>query len=131
LCNSRLALAFLIACLTTSHSFSQQVESCSVPRTEHGHPDFHGVWILKFLTPLERPTGVQNLIITAEQARELTTASQFQLREVTDPDEYINGANSYGLVEGEYRNGSSMAGPLIVFMLLKNGTDKMVISDDG
>ena len=93
----RLALAFLIGFLTTSHSFSQQLESYSVPRTEHGHPDFQGVWMLKFLTPLERPNGAQKLIVTPEQARELATASQFQLGEVTDPDDYINGANSLGL----------------------------------
>jgi hypothetical protein len=100
----RLALTVLIASLAAPHSYSQQLESYSVPRTEHGHPDFQGVWMLKFLTPLERPDGVQNLIITPEQARELAMGSQFQLAEVTDPDDYINGANSLGLVQGEYRS---------------------------
>lgn len=60
--------------------------------------------MLNSLTPLERPDGALNLIITSEQAQELSTADQFQLEEVTDPDDYINGANSFGQVEGEYRS---------------------------
>jgi len=59
--------------------------------------------MLRFLTPLERPDGVQNLIVTPERAREIVTASQFQISELTDPDDYINRTNSLGLVEGEYR----------------------------
>lgn len=99
----RLTLAFLIAFLITLDAFAQQLEPYSVPRTEHDDPDFQGVWMLRFLTPLERPDGVQNLVVTPEQAREIITASQFQLEEVTDPDDYINGGSSLALVEGEYR----------------------------
>ncbi len=99
----RFTIAFLIIFLTTINTFAQQIEPYSVPRTEHNNPDFQGVWMLRSLTPLERPDGVQSLVVTPEQARKIVTASQFQLAEVTDPDDYINRINSLGLVEGEYR----------------------------
>ncbi|PHS16299.1 MAG: hypothetical protein COA78_04145 [Blastopirellula sp.] len=54
-------------------------------------------------TPLERPDDVQKLIISPEQGRVLATASQFQLPEIADPDDYSTRANSLGLVEDEYR----------------------------
>lgn len=100
----RLTLIFVSTILINANTFSQQIEPYSVPRTEHSHPDFQGVWMLNFLTPLERPEDVQNLIITPEQARALASTSQFQLEEVTDPDDYINGAHSLGIVKGEYRS---------------------------
>ena len=100
----RLTLAFLITSLTTIDTFAQQIDPYSVPRTEHDHPDFQGVWILKFLTPLERPEEAQSLVMTPEQARKLVATSQFQLPELTDPDDYINSGNNLGLVKGEYRS---------------------------
>ena len=64
----RLMLAFLIAFATTINAVAQQVEPYSVPRTEHGQPDLQGVWQDAFLTFLERPPGVENLIAEPEQA---------------------------------------------------------------
>jgi hypothetical protein len=100
----RIVIAFLFTFTASITAFAQQAASYSVPRTEYGHPDFQGVWMLDFLTPLERPDGVQNLILSQEQAIELASADQFQLSEVADPDDYIIGATSLGLVQGEYRS---------------------------
>jgi hypothetical protein len=41
--------------------------------------------------------------MTLEKARDLVTASQFQLPEVNDPDNNFNRTNNLGLVQGEYR----------------------------
>lgn len=41
------------------------------PRTEHGHPDFQGVYTFRTITPLNRPPELERLeTLTEEQARE-------------------------------------------------------------
>ena len=62
----RIVIAFLFTFTASITAFAQQAASYSVPRTEYGHPDFQGVWMLDFLTPLERPDGVQNLILSSK-----------------------------------------------------------------
>lgn len=39
----------------------------TLPRTEHGHPDFQGLWGNASLTPLSRPTNLENKLVYTEQ----------------------------------------------------------------
>lgn len=100
----RLTLAFLITFSTTIITAAQQDEPYSVPRTEHGHPDFQGVWMVGSYTPLERPDGVESLIVPPEQAAGFVAAGRAQIPEVADPDFVLHGIDQLSMVRGEYRS---------------------------
>jgi len=76
----------LLAILLMPASGYAQSDAYRVPRTEHGHPDFQGVWGTAFLTPLERPDGVTDLIVSPAQAEKLVAAIRKKRPAVTDPD---------------------------------------------
>jgi hypothetical protein len=75
----------------------------TAPRTEHGHPDFQGNWSTEFLTMLERPTGVQNLVAGPEQAEALAAGIRRMLPAVIDPDVQLHDIKQLAKVKGEYR----------------------------
>ena len=70
----RLALVALLASVASTATVAQQPRPYRVPRTEHGHPDFQGIWATAFLTMLERLPGVDGLVATPEQAEKLVAA---------------------------------------------------------
>jgi hypothetical protein len=83
---------------------AQQPSRYSVPRTEHGQPDFQGVWATRFVTRLERPTGVDNLVVSAEQMKEVAAAIRSKLPAVQDPDVGIENIEQLAHVNGQYRS---------------------------
>jgi hypothetical protein len=62
-----LRLAFLASLASGAASplaVAQPVQQYSVPHTAHGHPDIQGVWKTEFLTMLERPEGIGDLVVS-------------------------------------------------------------------
>jgi hypothetical protein len=84
-------------------ALAQQGARYVAPRTEYGHPDFQGVWVTEFLTMLERPTGVENLIASPEQAQAVAEAIRASMPSVIDPDFQISDIKQLARVKGEYR----------------------------
>jgi hypothetical protein len=72
-------------------------------RTENGQPDLQGVWVTEFLTPLERPDGVQHLVATPQQAEEVVRLIRARIPAVIDPDVHIHDIRQLTKVRGEYR----------------------------
>jgi hypothetical protein len=100
----RLAPLALAGCLALSGAaLAQQADRYAVPRTEHGHPDFQGVWATAFLTMLERPPGVANLIASPEQAQALVAAIRGGMPALVDPDFFVHDIRQLATVKGEYR----------------------------
>ena len=86
--SARLFAITLVACLFSSWGFAQSSstdETYTVPRTEHGHPDFQGVWSTRFNTGLERPEGLP-LVLSSEQATGFAHAVSGSLEGNVDPD---------------------------------------------
>ena len=40
----------------------------AVPRLSDGHPDFQGFYDVSTMTPVDRPRGVKNLVLTEQEA---------------------------------------------------------------
>ena len=96
--------AVLLVCLTSTFPIAaHNGERYTVPRTEHGHPDFQGIWATAFLTMLERPPGVANLVAPPEEARKLAAAIRANAPAVVDPDFQLQNIQQLALVKGEYR----------------------------
>jgi hypothetical protein len=58
----------LIGLLLAPFSLAQDA---SIPRTEHGHPDFQGTYTFRTITPLQRPVELADKeVLTPEEARE-------------------------------------------------------------
>jgi hypothetical protein len=97
-------LALLMSIAGSSAVLAQEGHrQYAAPRTEYGHPDFQGNWSTAFLTMLERPKGVDNLIASPEQAEALTTAIRKMMPAVIDPDVQIHDIKQLAMVKGEYR----------------------------
>ena len=99
----RVTLALLAWLATPTAGLAQQVEAYAVPRTAHGHPDFQGVWATEFLTRLERPPGVDNLVATPEQALVVAAAIRGGRPELVDPQLQTDNVSQLAMVQGEYR----------------------------
>ena len=54
----RALLAALALCATPAFA-----QPAAIPRAPDGHPDLHGYWFSGFLTPLERPDDVKELVV--------------------------------------------------------------------
>ena len=87
-----------------STGVAQEAEPYAAPRTAHGHADLQGVWVTEFLTMLERPPGVDALVLSPEQARGLAVALQGWQPEVIDPQVEFDGVSQLATVRGEYRS---------------------------
>src|SRR5262245_56576358 len=67
-----LTLLALVASIAASTPvLAQRAAPYTAPRTENGQPDFQGVWVTAFLTPLERPADVDYLVASPEQEKAL------------------------------------------------------------
>jgi hypothetical protein len=105
----RLILVALLASVGASTAaIAQQpkpdpTKSYKVPRTEHGHPDFQGIWATAFLTMLERLPGVEGLVATPEQAENLVSAIRGKMSPLVDPDVFVHDIQQLLKVKGEYR----------------------------
>jgi len=100
-----LAIA-LVASLCSSGSFAQSSDTddtYKVPRTEHGQPDFQGVWSTRFNTMLERPEGLP-LVLSPEQAAGFAQGIAGSLEGNADPDIDRLGPPVLAVVEGEHRS---------------------------
>ena len=102
----RLTLAALLASiagLLPTTAAQQQAKPYTVPRTEHGHPDFQGVWATAFLTTLERPSGVDGLIAAPEQVEKLVATLRGRASPLRDPDFDLHDIRQLAMVRGQYR----------------------------
>jgi hypothetical protein len=61
-----LIVAILAACLCAEAAAQAPY---SPPRTPDGQPDFQGYWAMQWTTPLERPPGVNQLVIDKAEAQ--------------------------------------------------------------
>lgn len=100
---TRLTPVVLLACLSGTIPGFAQHRHYAVARTEHGHPDFQGVWTTAFLTMLERPPGVANLVASPEQAEGLVEAIRANAPAVVDPDFHLHDIRQLAMVKGQYR----------------------------
>ncbi len=97
-------IAFTLgAILSSSWSLAQEPEGYQVPRTEHGQPDFQGVWSTRWNTMLERPEGLP-LVLSPEQAAGFAEQVALHSEDNTDPDIDILGPPVLAMVDGEYRS---------------------------
>jgi hypothetical protein len=78
-----LLAAGFIAC---GEAKAQQPTPYDPPRTVHGAPDMQGIWAAHFITPLERPDGVADLIVPPEKAPEVVAKLAEKPDGVYDPD---------------------------------------------
>ncbi len=99
----RLTLAALLASVASTAALAQQPRPYKVPRTEHGHPDFQGIWATAFLTMLERLPGVDGLVATPEQAEKLVAAIRGKMSGLVDPDVFVHDISQLAMVKGQYR----------------------------
>ena len=99
----RLALVLLMCPISMPPLSAGHGRQYTVPRTEHGHPDFQGIWVTSFLTTLERPAGVSNLVATPEEAVTLAAAVRAKIPTVVDPDVQLHDIQQLAMVKGEYR----------------------------
>ena len=100
---SRVSFAFVAFVTFSTSVLAQQVQGYTAPRTEHGQPDFQGVWATRFLTTLERPAGVEGLVLGPQQAQVLAAKIRSMLPAVIDPDVQLHDINELAMVKGEYR----------------------------
>ncbi|HEY7173190.1 MAG TPA: hypothetical protein VH417_20200 [Vicinamibacterales bacterium] len=82
---------------------AQQPSRYTAPRTEHGHPDFQGSWAMAFLTQLERPPGVDSLVVDAGHAKAVAAAIRANAPKVIDPDVQLDNLQELAKVKGQYR----------------------------
>ena len=99
----RVTLVVLAFLSTSTSGLAQSVEPYAVPRTAHGHPDFQGVWATAFLTRLERPSGVESLVVNPEQAQALAATLRTQIPDNVDPQVVWDDIGELAKVKGEYR----------------------------
>lgn len=99
----RLALVLLMCPISMPPLSAGNGRHYTVLRTEHGHPDFQGIWATSFLTTLERPAGVSNLVATPEEAVTLAAAVRAKIPTVVDPDVQLHDIQQLAMVKGEYR----------------------------
>ena len=100
----QLSLYLLLSIAVSTPAVAQPTEAYEVPRTAYGDPDFQGVWAAEFLTSLERPSGVDNLVATEEQAARLVEGIRGYLDDAnTDPDTSLHNIAQLARVKGELR----------------------------
>ncbi len=71
--------------------------------TPDGQPDIQGVWTTAFATMLERPDGVDDLVVPPEQAPAVAAAILSRFPELHDPQLDWDGVTGLARVRGQYR----------------------------
>jgi len=98
----RLVLLLVFGVFSYS-SLAQDTDTYQVPRTQFGQPDFQGNWHTKFVTMLERPDSVENLVVPREEALAIAAAINSEIPHNEDPDFEWQSLVDLALVRGEYR----------------------------
>lgn len=101
--NTRIIALALCALFLNTAAFSQSSDTYQVPRTEHGQPDFQGVWGTRFSTMLERPPGLPPALPAEAAAGFAQAVAQVGEGTNTDPDIESFGAPVLAVVNGEHR----------------------------
>src|SRR5262245_7821020 len=65
------AVAAVAVAVTPQPLAAQAKAGAAMPRTADGSPDFTGMYDLATITPVDRPAGVKNLVLTKEEAKAL------------------------------------------------------------
>jgi hypothetical protein len=98
--------ATVLSALAPHAAEAQQAAPAAIPRTSDGRPDLQGYWSSRWLTPVERPTGVTALVLDQAQADKLTSDIRERADrnnpldpELSDPD-----ADTLAIVRGEFRS---------------------------
>ena len=99
----RFAVVLQVCLISTLPLSAGNRDHYKVPRTEHGHPDFQGIWATSFLTTIERPDGVASLVVTPDQASALAATIRAKIPAVIDPDVQLHDIQVLAMVKGEYR----------------------------
>src|SRR5215510_13172817 len=84
-------------------------QAYSPPRTADGHPDFGGIWGTTFLTPLERPEGVKDLVVHPDGAKKFSDEFRSHVPAVIDPDFQVSDVRALASVRGELRSSMIVA----------------------
>ena len=101
----RLALlASLASGAASPLAVAQPLQQYRVPHTAYGHPDIQGVWKTEFLTMLERPEGIGDLVVSADQAEALVKAIRSRIPTVVDPQVQVDDISQLAMVKGGYRS---------------------------
>ena len=97
--NSSLRVWSAIAAFGAAAGAAASAAAYEAPRTAYGAPDLQGVWTNATITTLERPDGVDTLVLTPEQAR-LLEDTRAEFYDSYDSDPLVLGAeeNDYGVV---------------------------------
>ncbi len=96
----RLTTLFLIAALLAPAALAQTW----TPQRIDGHPDLGGVWGTAFLTPLERPQGVKDLVVRPDGAKAYADEFISHVPAVIDPDFQVSDIRALASVRGELRS---------------------------
>ena len=97
------SLLVVLLAVVASGSTAQQPETYVAVRTEHGQPDLQGTWVASFLTMLERPPGVERLVVDDEQAEAVAEQIWGRFPSVLDPDITLLDVRQLARVRGELR----------------------------
>src|SRR5438552_19008372 len=62
-----LLIAFITS-LAIAASLQAQAKKTDIPRLADGHPDLQGTYDVATMTPVDRPRGVKNLVLTEQEA---------------------------------------------------------------
>lgn len=94
----------VIAALTCTALPSASAQT--IPRTAEGHPDFHGIWSTRWLTPVERPASAKSLVLDKTEAARLTAEilKQADAANPFDPELAEPDGDTLAIVRGEFRS---------------------------
>jgi hypothetical protein len=76
----------------------------ALAQTRESPPDLHGVWSAHFLTPLERPDGVTELVVPPDKAPDVVRLLTWTPSGVYDPDFELFVPDALLSVEGQLRS---------------------------